>query len=188
MSAETPAGPELYGIVSLLDERHDRLMRALWLDMEREFGWPPVADTMVPHFSYHVAESYQPDALREVLSRLAGETQPFPAKGRPFGIHAGEQVVFFLPIVRTAAFSRLHEAIWREVEPIASGSFQRYYADELLPGIALTPDGLERGMLAAVAEFLAGRDLAWDIEVNNLSLLHDTDRRQELAYRIPFSA
>jgi 2'-5' RNA ligase superfamily len=187
VSEQRPAGPELYGIVSLLDERHDELMRALWQDMEHEFGLPPVADTLIPHFSYHVAERYEQERLRSDLSRLADETSPFPARGRPFGIHSGDQVVFFLPIVRSRAFGRLHENIWREVEPIATGSYQRYHPDQLLLGIALTPDGLNRTMLPAVADFLAGRDLAWDIEVNNLSLLHDTGRRQELAYSIPFS-
>ncbi len=44
----------------------------------------------------------------------------------------------------------------------------------------------ERDLSKALLEYLLQRDWAWEMRIDNLSLLHDTGTRQELALRFDF--
>ncbi len=49
--------------------------------------------------------------------------------------------------------------------------------------VALTPD-LERDISSELVRFLLDRDLAWEMPIDNLSLLRDTGTKQVLEYRL----
>ena len=51
--------------------------------------------------------------------------------------------------------------------------------------MALTPD-LESDISSELVRFLLDRDLAWEMRIDNLSLLRDTGTRQILEYRLEF--
>ena len=65
----------MYGIVSVLDEEHQVAVWELWEDIEREFD-VVLSETHVPHFSYHVATQYEPDAIERLLTSIASSTAP----------------------------------------------------------------------------------------------------------------
>ncbi len=172
-----------YGVVSLLDAEHQAKVLTLWEELEREFGLK-LRETYIPHFTYHSAVRYDLEPLEEVLRRRAARTTPFTARSMILGAIRAEDVpIFFLPLVRTRTLTELHEALWPELSAIATGIFERYSPEVWIAAVALTPD-LERDISSELVRFLLDRDLAWEIPIDNLSLLRDTGTKQVLEYRL----
>ena len=169
----------------MLDGEHQAEVLRLWEELEREFGLK-LRETYIPHFTYHSAERYDLELLEEVLGRRAAETAPFTARSMILGaIRADDVPLFFLPLVRTRTMTELHEALWPELSAIATGIFERYSPEAWIAAVALTPD-LERDISSERGRFLLDRDLAWEMRVDNLSLLRDTGTMQVLEYRLEF--
>ena len=80
----------MQGIVSLLDGEERERVEQLWEELRRDFGVRGIHAKRFPHFSYHVAEEYDPTRLRPALQELAGATRGFSAREklclRPFFI------------------------------------------------------------------------------------------------------
>ena len=185
MPDREPEGAEYYGVVSLLDEEHEERVLRLWEELEREFGLS-FRDTHLPHFSYHVAERYDLDRLEAVLRRRAAESVPFEARCSVLAVvRAPEMPCFLLPLVRAAVLGELHRVLWEELSEIAFGILDRYGPEYWIAAINLTPD-IERDLSKALLEYLLQRDWAWEMRIDNLSLLHDTGTKQELAQRFDF--
>jgi hypothetical protein len=172
---------ELYGIVSVLDEEHQIAVWELWADIEREFG-VKISDTHVPHFTYHCAKTYGP-TVRETLAQIAATTAPVRTASFFIGVFNAPPPLFFLPLVRTAALSALHRRLWTELAPLATDVMDRYAAERWFATVNLAPD-LERDISRQLLPFLLERDLAWEITVDNVCLLHDTGERQVLEARL----
>lgn len=173
-------GEEMYGIVSVLDEEHQLAVWELWADIEREFG-VKISESHVPHFTYHCAKVYAP-SVRETLAGISATTVPVRIASFIIGVFNAPPPLFFLPLVRTDALSALHRRLWTELEPIATGVMDRYAADVWMATVNLAPD-LERDLSRELLPFLLGRDLAWEITVDNVCVLHDTGKRQVLEER-----
>jgi hypothetical protein len=171
---------EMYGIVSVLDEEHQVAVWELWADIEREFG-VQVSDTHVPHFSYHVATVYAP-AVHETLTAIATTTAPVRTASFFVGVFNAPPPLFFLPLVRTDALSALHRRLWAELDHLATDVMDRYAADRWFATVNLAPD-LERDISQQLLPFLLERNLAWEILVDNVCILHDTGERQVLEQR-----
>jgi hypothetical protein len=172
---------EMYGIVSVLDEEHQLAVWELWADIEREFG-VKLSDTHVPHFSYHVATVYAQPALDEVLATISATTAPVRTASFFVGVINAPPPLFFLPLVRNDALSALHRRLWAELASIATRPMERYAAERWFATVNLAPD-LERDISRKLLPFLLERNLAWDITVDNVCLLHDTGERQVLEAR-----
>ena len=171
---------EMYGIVSVLDEEHQLAVWELWADIEREFG-VKISDTHVPHFSYHVAKAYAP-SVGEALAGIAANTKPVRTSSIFIGVFNAPPPLFFLPLVRTDALSALHRRLWTELEAIANDVMDRYAADRWFATVNLAPD-LERDLSRELLPFLLAREVAWEITVDNVCVLHDTGERQILEER-----
>jgi hypothetical protein len=171
---------EMSGIVSVLDEEHQIAVWELWADVEREFG-VKISETHVPHFSYHVATTYGP-SLHETLAGIAASTPPVRTASFFLGVFNAPPPLFFLPLVRTDALTALHGRLWTELALIATGVMDRYAAERWFATVNLAPD-LERDISRELMPFLLGRDLAWEITVDNVCVLHDTGVRQVLGER-----
>ncbi len=174
-----------YGVVSLLDGEHEARILRLWEELEREFGLK-LRETYIPHFTYHSAERYDLERLEEVLRRRAVETAPFTVRSMILGaIRAADVPIFLPPLVRTRTLTELHEALWPELSAIATEIFERYSPEVWIAAVALTPD-LECDISSELVRFLLDRDLAWEMPIDNLSLLRDTGTRQILEFRLEF--
>jgi len=172
---------ELYGVVSLLDDEHQEAVWKLWEELEREFQLS-LRDTHVPHFSYHVAERYDPGRIERLLSEIASSTTPMITRSFFLGVFNAPPPLFFLPLVRTDELSALHRRLWRDLAPISTGILDRYNAESWMATVNLAPD-IDRDISAELLPFLLKRNFSWDIRVDNVSLLHDTGTKQELAQR-----
>lgn len=178
-----PSGPEYYGVVSLLDGEHEQRVLKLWEGLERDFGLR-IRETHIPHFTYHSAQRYDLDRLDGILRLRAAQTGPFSARCEMLGvIRAPEVPCFFLPLVRNAELDGLHRTLWPELSEIATGTLDRYAPDSWMATINLTPD-IEVDLSAELVRYLLRQDLPQVMRIDNLSLLHDTGTKQELAYRL----
>jgi len=175
-----PMAEELYGIVSALDDEHQEAVWRLWRDIERDFG-VSIVETHVPHFSYHVANTYGTD-VEKTLDAIAATTAPVRTASFVIGVFNAPPPLFFLPLVRTDALSSLHRRLWAELEAISTGVMDRYAPEVWMATVNLAPD-LERDLSAELLPFLLKRDLQWEITVDNVCLLHDTGERQLLEAR-----
>ena len=87
----------MQAVVSLLDDHHTQLTEALWRELETQFGLRGVYTTPHPHFSYHVARSYDLDSLVPRLDRLIHATRPFQVKTTGLGVFTGKSPVLYHP-------------------------------------------------------------------------------------------
>ena len=186
-------GEEMWGVVGVPDRQHEDMIRELWRGMEAEFGWQPVSETLVPHFSYHVATDYDLDLVRKRLVGLARNTKPFVVGVGGIGIFTGEEggeefAVCYLPMIRSDALSEVHQRAWTDLADTAGNINDRYASDVWMPHITLTPDGLGRKSLPPIVEFLTREPIAWELQIDRITLLHDTGQRQELEYHVLFGS
>ncbi len=109
----------MHGIVSLLDEKHDQLVRAIWDELKRECGLSGVLETPFPHFSWQVADGYLDDGTEETLKELAEEIKPFEINAVGVGIfsgNAGVLPVIYVPVLRQYILNFNHRVIWKKME------------------------------------------------------------------------
>ncbi len=177
----------MQAVVSLLDDHSYELTETLWRELETRFGLRGVYATPHPHFSYHVAHNYDPGGLVPGFGRLARATAPFQVRTSGLGIFAGKSPVLYIPVVRSPALTRFHQALWSELAACAAGSLAYYDPDHWLPHITLGCGDLRADMLPEVVRLLAGRDFNWTITVNNLAhIVEDADQGQRLGFKRAF--
>ena len=186
-------GDEMHGVVGVPDAKHEHLIREMWAGMEAEFGWPPISDTLVPHFSYHVATDYDLERLQQRLIGLARDTKPFVVGMGGIGVFTAEEggaaiAVCYLPMIRNDPLNAMHHRVWSDLAETAGDINDRYASDVWVPHITVTPDGLTREVIPAIVEFLTRKPIEWEIEVDRITLLHDTGQRQELVYHILYGS
>lgn len=118
------------GVVSLLDPPHEAEVYTLWDELERAFGVHAVRDRVpYPHFSYHVAMRYDEERLDAILRRIAAQTAPFTVYAEGVALFTSAAPVLYVPVVRDAALSRFHAALWNELAAV-SVEAQAYYRPE----------------------------------------------------------
>jgi 2'-5' RNA ligase len=174
------------GVVSLLDERQYAVVEQIWAELERGLGLRGVYATPYPHFSYHVARAYQMEQLETALAHLVNGLRPLTVTTAGLAIFTGTQPVLYVPVVRTPELSRLHQALWREVSRVASG-IESYYAPERwLPHISLAFGDLAEHSLSGAMRLLSTRDFTWELPIDNVAIIEDTGKKQELRRRFSF--
>jgi 2'-5' RNA ligase len=176
----------MHGVVSLLDSTHDAQVERLWAELAATFGVRGVYVTPYPHFSYHVAAAYDLARLDPILQAVAGMTAPFRVRTAGLGIFTGAQPVLYLPVVRTAALSRVHAALWPAVASVASDSNSYYHPDRWLPHITIGFGDVSPERLAALIGPLAARSFDWEIAIDQFALIYDSGAGQVVRARYPF--
>jgi len=177
----------MQAVVSLLDDHYYRLTEALWRELETQFGVCGVYSTPHPHFSYHVARSYDRDALASRLDRFVRAASPFQVRTTGLGIFTGTSPVLYIPIVRDLALSQFHQALWSELAACASGSLAYYGPEQWLPHITIGVGDIHHDLLAAVVRLLSERDFRWTITIDNLAFVEeDAVQGQRLGFKLAF--
>ncbi len=173
----------MHGIVSLLDNDHNQLIKELWADLEREFSVRGVYVTPYPHFSYHVAQDYDVDKVEPVLQRITSNITTFKVRTSGLGVFTGNSPVLYIPVARSLELTQLHEEIWQEIATACSGVQQYYHPDQWMPHITIDFGDISKDNLSQIIPFLAERNYNWEFTVNNIALIYDTGIRQELKSR-----
>lgn len=118
---EAVSSPIPSAVVSLLDPAHEAEVYALWDELERAFGVHAVRGRVpYPHFSYHVAMRYDEEHLDATPRRVAAQTTPFTVYAEGLALFTGAAPVLYVPVVRDAALSGFHAALWNELAAICA--------------------------------------------------------------------
>jgi 2'-5' RNA ligase len=175
----------MHAIVSVIDPEHYALVEVLWQELELECGLSGVRATPIPHFSWHVAESYDFDTLQATVKRFAGLSRPFSIHTTGLGLFTRESPVLYFPIVRTSLLSKIHQEIWDGATPLSQKS-SPYYAPELwMPHITLAHRDVSLPSLCCGVERLAFQMIAWEIAIDNLAVVSQVEENVgELQFRI----
>jgi len=164
------------GVVSLLDDEHNLLINALWEVLDHDFGVNYLIQHVpIPHFSYHVADQYDRARVEQLIENVA-RTQPF-MKVRATGIalFTGQAPILYVPVVRTAELTRLHETLWGPVSAAARGTQDYYHPQRWMPHITLAQGDLDDVSLMRIFERWSTRSFEWEITINNLALICDVE-------------
>jgi 2'-5' RNA ligase len=173
----------MHGIVSILEEPHLGQVYQLWAEMKRLFGVGSPEATAVPHFSYHVAASYDLEKMKIVLGETAAITPPFTVKTSGIGIFPGDLPVLYIPVARSPALQALHTRLWPKLQAITQASLDYYAPHNWLPHITLGHNDITPDQLGPIVTWLNRQPLVWDVPVTNLTLLHDNAERHVPLHR-----
>jgi 2'-5' RNA ligase len=176
----------MHGVVSLLDRAHYEQVDHLWAELAEMFDVRGVYVTPYPHFSYHVAAAYDLDRLDPILQTIAGLTAPFRVRTTGLGVFTGSQPVLYLPVVRTAALSRVHAALWPAITPAAQDSSGYYHPDHWMPHITIGIGDVPPARLAAIIAHLATRSFDWEIPIDQFALIYESGTGQTIRDRYLF--
>ncbi len=160
----------MYGLASLLDAEHERLVEDLWAELKNGFGVRGIYQTPFVHFSYQIAESYDLAALEPLLRRLARSTAPFHIWTTGLGVFTGARPVLYIPVVRGPALDRFHRALWEAIAASgAAGGVADYYGPaRWMPHITIGFGDINRDNLCSIMPALSERDFAWEIAIDNV--------------------
>ena len=167
------------GVVSLLDEEHSALVESLWAELESEFGLPGLSGRIIPHLSYHVADSYDQRCLKRVLREFASDHSGIRINTAGLGIFTGPAPTLYVAVERCPALSKFHEDLWAAVSDTSQNPSRYYSPENWSPHISLAswtymnPD--LRARLPDIVAFLIHRPLSWQIDLVNLTLLRSSD-------------
>jgi len=180
----------MHGLVSLLPQPFYHEVELLWDELERECGLVGVRQTPFPHFSWTVSERVNESALQAALNRLAHQMKPFTISTAGVGIFPGDKPVVFIRVVKSPALFSLHEAILAAVrEPLGGALNPLYEPDVWVPHITLALEDVTEVNLGAIVRLLAGRDLHWKMQIDNLAfILHRPGTSGEMKYVQRFQA
>jgi len=165
----------MMGLVSLLDAEHTEQVHAHWRWLEEAFDLHGYRLTPFPHFSWHLALSYQLPQLEESLDRLTVQYAPFEVRTDGLGVFTHPEIVLYIPVMRSVHLSQLHDLLWRVCTGLSRFPKVYYHPDQWMPHITLVNHQSPSPQLAAILEALISKDFNWQIMVDNLALV----RQQE---------
>ena len=162
------------GIITLLDKECTAKVRAVQDLMAQDFGVRRSYPGDVPHFTYHLAESYDVDSVLRVVERIASATRPFSVATSGFGVFTGAKPTLYIPIACGGALASLHECICKEMALAGQVNIPYYRAGRLLPHITIAQGNVPPAMLPDLLAWLAETDFSWDVPVTNLAVAEQT--------------
>ncbi len=175
----------MQGVVSLLDLADQDRIAELHAGIERATGVSGLCTTPVPHFSYHVADEYDPDLLAATLLSFAASNPGFRVRTSGLGIFTGQHTVVYIPIVRGPVLTAMHHVLWRHLARAARGASEHYHPDNWLPHITLVDNPALSAHLPEVIRILEGQDLQWELAVTNIALLYGEGEALGVRFRHP---
>ena len=164
----------MQGVASLLDNKHNQLVKDLWAELARKCAVSGVYVTPYPHFSYHIASRYNVELLEPVLRRFAASKTPFQVRANGLGIFTGAHPVLYIPVVCSPELTQFHEALWQEILITGSDIHDYYHPSHWMPHITIGIGDLNKDNVSQMIRLLAERDFNWEITIDNIALIYDS--------------
>ena len=163
----------MHGIVSLLDEKHYRLVEHLWADLEQSFELKGIKVTPFPHFSWNLASDFNYPDLESVLQRISSSVRPFKVTTTGVGLFTGEKPTIYLPVVKTVELLRYHGLIWDLTASASQGRSPLYCPEQWMPHISLAYDDVTKQNIGPLMEHLAFQSFNWEMTIDNIALIYE---------------
>lgn len=147
-----------------------------WGMIREVFNRAGVPITVLPHFSWHVANEYDEDAVGFHLSNLVKGFEPFAIHIAGIGIFPAEVPVIYLPVTKTPTVSELHSELWQQIKPHSSAINPNYDPHVWIPHVTLTTKEASNDAICNVITELAHIPMKMELIVDHLALIYRNDR------------
>src|SRR6266487_1202151 len=104
-------------------------------------------------------------------------------------IFTGKMPVLYIPIIRSAELTLVHQELYHLSTAKAGSGIQEYYhPDAWMPHITIGFGDLDSDILARMIHYLGERDFNWRILIDNIIFIYDPGTGQEVKYRFQLTA
>jgi 2'-5' RNA ligase len=162
----------MHALVSLLDDKHDALVKELWQELEEGCGVKGIKITPFPHFSWIVAADFEETRIESLIKTLAYSISPFSIKTSGLGIFTGPSPVVYVPLVRDMSLTSLHNHLWDAFQDVGRGVSALYQPKNWIPHISLAHKDVCEENINDVFQRLAFQNFSWTIPIDNLALIY----------------
>lgn len=126
--------------------------------------------------------------MQTVLEETAVSTPAFTITTTGIGIFPGEFPVLYNPIARTPQLQALHCNLYPKLDSVSEGALDYYNPQNWFPHITLGHSDITSDNLGEIVTWLNTQSLAWDVQVANLTLLHDNGKQLITLHRTELTA
>jgi 2'-5' RNA ligase len=168
----------MYGVVTLLDAEH--LIRFSEVRDALVRGCPGFRQQAapLPHFSWHIAESYNLVRLQSMLSEFVRNARTFPARCAGLGVFTGATAIIYIQLVKDDRLAQLQRRLYEQILPLSKGPSSLYTPEAWVPHISLTTDIRDPDLLACAMRNLAFHVYDWEIRVDHLTIGYQDDQQE----------
>ncbi|MEJ2280193.1 MAG: 2'-5' RNA ligase family protein [Candidatus Lokiarchaeota archaeon] len=136
----------MHGLVSLLDENYYIVVENVWKMLEESFGLKGIR-----------------------------VTPPFRITTAGLGLFSGKELIIYIAIVKNEKLIQLHELIYNNFSSVLENEVPYYHPNLWMPHISIAYSDLTKKNIGKVMEYLSFKDFQWDIEIDNLSFIHEPE-------------
>ena len=165
------------GIASLLDQTAYSLVEKLWQELESSCGLVGVKITPFPHFTWQVTDGYDRSRLDSTLREISSHTLPFTIRTVGLGIFTGEKPVVYITIFKDESLIAFHSMLWERTQGIAIRPAIFYTPNQWVPHITLAYNDVSHDNLNCALRTLAFQSFDWEIKIDNLIYVGQTDNQ-----------
>ena len=164
----------MQAIVSAIDDPHREMVENVWGELKAVFGLQGVTGATDPHLTYHIAESYDADAIERALSTLALAQPRFAIETHGLGVFRGDETVIYLHVSPSPPLAQMHRILADATALIARDQKPAYAPETWVPHITLAAGDLTEEILPLALQLLNRREYNWQIAITNICLVPDT--------------
>ena len=164
----------MQALVTTFPKPYEDQILALWQDLKEKFGVQYVENTTVPHFTWHICDTYELQAAIPLLERIASEVEPFEILVEGVGSFISQAPIVYLKIKPNPPLIKLHTRLWQELLPYAREPNMLYSPSMWRPHVTLALQDLGAEQLEPVLAYVGGQKISWRITIDHYSLLTQT--------------
>lgn len=164
----------MQALVTTFPKPYEDQILALWQDLKEKFGLQYIENITVPHFTWHICDTYELKAVTPLLERIATEVEPFEILVEDVGSFISQSPVVYLKIKPNPQLIKLHTRLWQELLPYAHEPNMLYSPSMWHPHVTLALQDLSAEKLEPVLAYVGGQKISWRIMIDHYSLLTQT--------------
>jgi 2'-5' RNA ligase len=162
----------IYALASLFDFADDPKMVLAWERIEHVFNIAGIALTHLPHFSWHVAQSYEFNGLDQRLNTFVKDLEPFHLHIAGAGIFSGENPVIYLPVTKTPVISGIHNSLSKWIGDFTTTTNPNYDPEFWIPHITLSGENFNSDGICQVLSELAYIRMDIDLVIDHIAVIY----------------
>jgi len=174
-------------IVATVPEPHANHIHDLWTGLEARFNVHSELTSEFPHFSLHMAQGYEVEAVQEKLALFAAEHPPLRVRTAGLGMFTRSAHVLYIPLVRNPRLNDFHRDLWKVVSGLGEDVVAYYRPERWIPHITIALEKVDRYNLGGAMQWLSDQKLDWVFDVAELSLLEAKHGERRSVFRVPLT-
>lgn len=173
----------MHAVVSLLPKEYEDQVFLLLDELEHHFGLRGVRTTPIPHFTYHLSDTYTENKATQILKDLSELQTPIEVHVDGVETFYSTKPTVFLKVRKNPELIKAHQTLWKNLLPYAKGLNLLYSPPLWRPHITLAYQDLKLENLRQVLRFLREKKIEWKFKVDNFTYIIADDESGALTQR-----